>query len=413
MRRNPGFANLTAGYLFPEIARRRRAFAAAHPDVRLISLGIGDTTEPLTPHIASRLAEYAAGLGTPGGYSGYGDEQGLTALRERIAAVVYGSRVGPDEVFVSDGAKCDIGRLQLLFGRDVEVAVQDPSYPVYVDGSVIIGAAGTYDDGARGGHPGYAGIRYLPCTPENGYFPDLGDLPESGLIYFCSPNNPTGAVFSRQDLEMLAELAKERNLWLLSDEVYREFVYDGGRHTGILNIPGIEDRAIMMDSISKRFSACGARIGCVVCRNREVMQAMLKLGQARLCPPTIEQVGAIAAYRSIDKYIKKMIAEYQRRRDVVCEELAKIDGAVFRKPAGAFYIMPQLPIDDSNRFAEFMLTEFSVDGATTMVAPGDGFYADPAKGKREVRIAYVLKEADLRKAMQILAKGVEAYQRKR
>ncbi len=230
---------------------------------------------------------------------------------------------------------------------------------------------------------------------------------------YCSPNNPTGAIFTRPDLEMLAGLAREKGLWLLADEVYREFTYDGGFHTSILHLAGIEDRAIMMDSISKRFSACGARVGCVVCRNPEVMQAMLKFGQARLCPPTIEQVGAIAGYQTIDKYLKKMIAEYQRRRDVVCEELAKIPGAIFRKPAGAFYIMPHLPIDDADKFAQWMLTDFSLEGATTMVAPGDGFYATPGQGRQEVRLAYVLNENDLRKALRILAKGIEAYNRRK
>lgn len=336
----------------------------------------------------------------------YGPSLGLPELRQEIKRY-FEQRDAPlsiDDIMVTTaGSEAIVFSLLAVGDPGDEVLVPEPFYTNY------------------NGFASMADMKIVPVPTdvETGFaLPSRSEFAKritkkTRAILFCSPNNPTGAVFSRQDLEMLAELAKERNLWLLSDEVYREFVYDGGRHTGILNIPGVEDRAIMMDSISKRFSACGARIGCVVCRNKEVMQAMLKLGQARLCPPTIEQVGAIAAYRSIDKYMKKMIAEYQRRRDVVCEELAKIPDAVFRKPAGAFYIMPQLPIDDSNKFAEFMLTEFEVDGATTMVAPGDGFYADPQKGKREVRIAYVLKESDLRRAMQILAKGVETYQRKR
>ncbi len=303
MRRNPGFANLTAGYLFPEIARRRRAFAAAHPDVRLISLGIGDTTEPLTPHIASRLAKYAAGLGTPGGYSGYGDEQGLTSLRERIAAVVYGSRVGPDEVFVSDGAKCDIGRLQLLFGRDVEVAVQDPSYPVYVDGSVIIGAAGTYDDGARGGHPGYAGIRYLPCTPENGYFPDLGDLPESGLIYFCSPNNPTGAVATHAQLAALVAAARQRGSVIVFDAAYAEYIRDPELPRSIFEVDGARECAIEVNSFSKPVGFTGVRLGWTVVPKELRFDdgASVNADWNRLCttvfngPSNIAQHGGLAA----------------------------------------------------------------------------------------------------------------------
>lgn len=317
MRRNPGFANLTAGYLFPEIARRRRAFAAAHPDVRLISLGIGDTTEPLTPHIASRLAEYAAGLGTPGGYSGYGDEQGLTALRERIAAVVYGSRVGPDEVFVSDGAKCDIGRLQLLFGRDVEVAVQDPSYPVYVDGSVIIGAAGTYDDGARGGHPGYAGIRYLPCTPENGYFPDPGDLPESGLIYFCSPNNPTGAVATHAQLAALVAAARQRGSVIVFDAAYAEYIRDPELPRSIFEVDGARECAIEVNSFSKPVGFTGVRLGWTVVPKELRFDdgASVNADWNRLCTTVFNGASNIAQHGGLAALDEEGLAEMRTLTD--------------------------------------------------------------------------------------------------
>jgi len=317
MRRNPGFANLTAGYLFPEIARRRRAFAAAHPDVRLISLGIGDTTEPLTPHIASRLAKYAAGLGTPGGYSGYGDEQGLTALRERIAAVVYGSRVGPDEVFVSDGAKCDIGRLQLLFGRDAEVAVQDPSYPVYVDGSVIIGAAGTYDDGARGGHPGYAGIRYLPCTPENGYFPDLGDLPESGLIYFCSPNNPTGAVATHAQLAALVAAARQRGSVIVFDAAYAEYIRDPELPRSIFEVDGARECAIEVNSFSKPVGFTGVRLGWTVVPKELRFDdgASVNADWNRLCTTVFNGASNIAQHGGLAALDEEGLAEMRTLTD--------------------------------------------------------------------------------------------------
>lgn len=368
--------------------------------LKVYHLNIGQPDIPTPPEIMEAIKGYREEV------LAYGPSLGLPELRQEVKKYFerHDVLLSPDDIMITTaGSEAIIFALLAVGDPGDEVLVPEPFYTNY---------------------NGFASMADMVLVPvptdvETGFsMPSPSEFARritkrTRAILFCSPNNPTGAVFSRQDLESLAQLARDRNLWLLSDEVYREFVYDGARHTGILNISGIEDRAIMMDSISKRFSACGARIGCVVCRNQKVMQAMLKLGQARLCPPTIEQVGAIAAYRSIDKYLKKMIAEYQRRRDVVCEELAKIPGAVFRKPAGAFYIMPQLPIDDANKFAEFMLNEFEVNGATTMVAPGDGFYADPAKGKREVRIAYVLKEADLRQAMQILARGVEAYQRKR
>ena len=264
IKRNPGFTNLTAGYLFPEIARRRREYLAAHPDAKLISLGIGNTTEPLTPHIDQGLVEYSRRLSTKEGYSGYGDEQGLTALRERIAAVLYGGRITADEVFVSDGAKCDIGRLQLLFGREVEVSVQDPSYPVYVDGSVIIGAAGPYGDGKNGGHAGYAGVRYLPCTAENGYFPDLTRLPENGLVYFCSPNNPTGAVATKDQLSALVEAAFKKESIIIYDAAYAEYIRDPSLPKSIFEIDGARECALEVNSFSKPIGFTGVRLGWTV-----------------------------------------------------------------------------------------------------------------------------------------------------
>jgi LL-diaminopimelate aminotransferase len=258
IKRNKGLANLTAGYLFPEIGRRRREFAAAHPEAKIISLGIGNTTEPVTPHIDAGLIEGARRLGTLAGYSGYGDEQGLTELRERIAAVFYDGKMAADEVFVSDGAKCDIGRLQLLFGSSVEVAVQDPSYPVYVDGSVLIGAGGAWQG------TGYAGIRYLPCTAANDYFPDLDLLPTDGLVYFCSPNNPTGAVANRAQLTALVEAARQRGTVIVFDAAYAEYIRDPALPKSIFEIPGARECAIEVNSFSKPIGFTGVRLGWTV-----------------------------------------------------------------------------------------------------------------------------------------------------
>ncbi|HCM27687.1 MAG: LL-diaminopimelate aminotransferase [Treponema sp. GWB1_62_6] len=256
--RNYGLSNLTAGYLFPEIARRRREFSAAHPDAKIISLGIGNTTEPLTAHIDSGLTEGARRLGTASGYSGYGDEQGLTALRERIAAAFYGGKIASDEVFISDGAKCDIGRLQLLFGPEVEVAVQDPSYPVYVDGSVLIGAAGEWTGS------GYEGITYLPCVAANGYFPDLSALPEDGIVYFCSPNNPTGAVATRSQLSSLVKAATEKGAIIIYDAAYAEYIRDPALPKSIYEIEGARSCAIEVNSFSKPIGFTGVRLGWTV-----------------------------------------------------------------------------------------------------------------------------------------------------
>ena len=211
IERNEGFANLSAGYLFPEVAKRRREYQAKHPDAKIISLGIGNTTEPLTPHISKAMADYAKALGTAKGYSGYGDEQGNTELRAKIAEVLYKGMASADEVFISDGAKCDIARIQTLFGRKVKVSVQDPAYPVYVDGSVVAGAAG------KSGKNGYKGITYLPCTAENKFFPELEKIPENSLIYFCSPNNPTGACATKAQLKKLVDYANKNGCIIIFD----------------------------------------------------------------------------------------------------------------------------------------------------------------------------------------------------
>jgi LL-diaminopimelate aminotransferase len=260
--RNPCIANIKAGYLFPEIARRRREFIAGHPETsrpehRIISLGVGNTTEPILPHIDASLVEGARQLGTMEGYSGYQDE-GLLALREKISGVFYRKAFGPDEIFISDGAKCDIGRLQLLFGAKTPVAVQDPSYPVYVDGSVLIGAAGGWAE------TGYRGITYLPCTAENGYFPDLSPLPRDGIFYFCSPNNPTGATATREQLAALVKAAREKGVVVIFDAAYAEYIRDPALPKSIFELEGARDCAIEVNSFSKPAGFTGVRLGWTV-----------------------------------------------------------------------------------------------------------------------------------------------------
>ena len=255
--RNPGMAHLKAGYLFPEIAKRRAAFAQAHPEAKIISLGVGNTTEPILPHINRGLVEAARQLGTVEGYSGYSDE-GLMSLRERISQVFYGGRFTADEIFISDGAKCDIGRLQLLFGAGTEVAVQDPSYPVYVDGSVLIGAAGPWAG------TGYQGIRYLPCTAENRYFPDLSLLPPQGLFYFCSPNNPTGTTATREQLSALVTAARQKGAFIVFDAAYSEYIRDPAVPKSIFEIPEARTCAIEVNSFSKSAGFTGVRLGWTV-----------------------------------------------------------------------------------------------------------------------------------------------------
>jgi LL-diaminopimelate aminotransferase len=257
LKRNTCIANIQAGYLFPEIARRRREFAASHPDAKIISLGVGNTTEPILPHIDEGLVEGARRLGTAEGYSGYQDE-GLLSLREKISAVFYRNTFTAEEIFISDGAKCDIGRLQLLFGAGTKVAVQDPSYPVYVDGSVLIGAASSWNG------TGYGGIVYLPCTAENNYFPDLSLLPADALVYFCSPNNPTGAAASREGLVSLVQAAREKGCIIIFDAAYSEFIRDVGLPKSIYEIEGSKSCAIEVNSFSKPAGFTGVRLGWTV-----------------------------------------------------------------------------------------------------------------------------------------------------
>lgn len=256
LTRNEGFANLTAGYLFPEVAKRRKAYQEKHPDAKIISLGIGNTTEPITPHIAKAMSDYVNKLTTKEGYSGYGDEQGLTSLRKKIAEVLYKDMATEDEVFISDGAKCDIARIQSLFGRNVKIAVQDPAYPVYIDGSVIIGAAGKAKS-----EGGYEGVTYLPCTAENNFFPDLSVIKPNTLIYFCSPNNPTGSASSREQLTSLVDYALKNECIIIYDSAYYSFIRDNNLPRTIYEIPGARKCAIEINSFSKLAGFTGIRLG--------------------------------------------------------------------------------------------------------------------------------------------------------
>ncbi len=255
LRRNPRLANLKAGYLFPEIGKRRREFQASRPEAKIISLGIGNTTEPLTPRISAALEAEARRLGTLEGYSGYGDDYGLEVLRGKIAQVMYKGIVKHEEIFISDGAKCDIGRVQTLFGADIPVAVQDPAYPVYVDGSVLSGAVGGM------GESGYLGITYMPCLPENDFFPDLTTIPEGGLVYFCSPNNPTGAVADRAQLTALVEVCRRKGCIIIYDSAYAEYIKDPSLPKSIFEIPGSRECAIEISSFSKPIGFTGVRLG--------------------------------------------------------------------------------------------------------------------------------------------------------
>ncbi|MBN1994351.1 MAG: LL-diaminopimelate aminotransferase [Anaerolineae bacterium] len=264
VQRNKNIAKLQAGYLFPEISRRCRALLEKNPAAKIISLGIGNTTKPLTPHLVDALKKAALGLGTPEGYSGYDDDakgqELLQNLKTRLAEKWYHGLVGPNEVFISDGAKCDCGRLQVLFGAEVSVAVQDPAYPVYVDGSVIAGATGSYDR-ERGL---FNNIVYMRCAPENNFFPNLAGLPPTDLIYFCSPNNPTGAVSNKTQLQALVDFARQNKSIIIFDAAYAAFVRDEALPKSIFEIEGSRAVAIEVNSFSKPIGFTGVRLGWTV-----------------------------------------------------------------------------------------------------------------------------------------------------
>jgi len=332
----------------------------------------------------------------------YGPSAGLTSLRKKFAE--YYSRfdisVTHDNILVTTGgSEAIIFALMAVCDPGDEVIIPEPFYTNY------------------NGFAVEAGVNVIPVTS---YIKDDFQLPpiqsiadkitdKTRAIMICNPNNPTGYVYSKEELEMLRRIVIEKNIFLLSDEVYREFVYDGEEHHSVMNLEGIDDRTIMLDSISKRYSACGARIGMIVCRNAQVIETCLNFGMARLCPPTIEQVGTEAGIDTPAEYIEEVIKEYTERRNVMVEALQKMPGVIAPNPKGAFYLVVKLPVDDADRFATWLLTNFDIDNETVMVAPANGFYSTCGYGENEVRIAYVLNVEDIKKSMKILAEALKEY----
>ena len=260
-------------------------------------------------------------------------------------------------------------------------------------------------------------IRVVPVVSslsENFALPPIADFEKligskTKAIVICNPGNPTGYLYTIEELEALSALVKKHNIFLIADEVYREFTYEGAVHHSILTLEGIADYAIVIDSVSKRYSMCGARIGCLVSKNKAFIDTAMKFAQARLSPPTYAQIAAEAALDTPTSYFKTVNTEYQKRRDVLISGLKKIPGVAVANPRGAFYCVVALPVADADNFAKWLLDSFSVGGKTIMVAPAAGFYATPGLGKNEIRIAYVLEEQQLITAIEILKKALEVY----
>lgn len=332
----------------------------------------------------------------------YAQSPGRDELRDAISSY-YTSWDIPyerDDIYITNGGSEALSfAVQAICDAGDNILVPEPFYANY----------NTFANAVL------ANITPIPTKAEEGFHLPPENVIEGLInsrtrgIWVSNPGNPTGAVYTPKEIDMLAHLAKKHDLFLIADEVYREFTYDGDRFTSLAHNKDVLDRVIMVDSVSKRFSACGARIGCIAIKNKEFMAQVLKLCQARLCVSTLEQVGAAALYSTPKKYLEDVNAEYKMRRDTLYKGLKEIDGVICEEPKGAFYIMAKLPVDDSEKFIIWMLENFDINGETTMGAPGGGFYATPNTGLNEMRLAYVLKNEDLIKAAHILKQAIAAY----
>ena len=332
----------------------------------------------------------------------YSHSAGNESYRKKLSAfyIKSGLPINIEDIIITTG-----GSEALLFAMgstmDVndEIIIPEPFYANYngfstASGVTVVPVISSIDSGFA--LPAIADFEKLITS-------------KTKAILICNPGNPTGYLYSLEEMQQLAALVKKHDLFLIADEVYREFTYDGDKHYSVMNFPEIAENAIMIDSVSKRYSMCGARIGCIVSKNKAVMNAAMKFAQARLSPPTIEQIAAEAALDTPQSYFDEVISEYRERRDTLVAELNKIDGVKVANPKGAFYCIAQLPIDSADKFARWLLETFDFNGETVMVAPAAGFYSTEGVGLNEVRIAYVLKKDDLIKSVQILKHGIAAY----
>ena len=362
-----------------------------------LNIGQPDLTTPQAYYDAIRMFDH--------GTLAYAESPGMPLLIDSIRD--YYKKIGvdlePEDVLITTGGS-EALLLTFLSILDpyTEVIIPEPYYPNY---TTFVHAAG-------------GRIRALHTSPEEGYrYADRKRIEKlitnnTRAIMITNPGNPTGVVLDESEMRMIADVAKEHDLFLICDEVYREFCYDDkfGVPT-MARFRDIDENLVIIDSVSKRFSACGARVGCVVTKNKDLQQALLKFCQSRLSVATIDQVGAAALYSVDHEFFRKSKAEYRQRRDTVVSRLREIPGVLVEEPMGAFYVMARLPVDDSDKFQRWLLEKFDDNGDTVMFAPGAPFYETPGMGINEVRIAYVRKQRDLERAMELLAKGIERYQK--
>ncbi|NBY40557.1 MAG: pyridoxal phosphate-dependent aminotransferase [Flavobacteriia bacterium] len=332
----------------------------------------------------------------------YSHSAGNESYRIKLAASYQkqGIPVNVEDILITTGgSEALIFAMLCTCNPGDEIIIPEPFYANYTSFAVI------------------AGVKVIPVTSkiENGFaLPPIEEIamkitPRTKGIVICNPGNPTGYLYSKTELEMLGEMVKKHDLFLFADEVYREFCYDGAVPHSVLNLQGLSEHVIMIDSVSKRYSMCGARIGALVSKNKEVMAAALKFGQARLSPPTIDQVAAEAALDTPQSYFDNVVQEYVERRNIMVDGLNSIPGVYCPKPSGAFYCVARFPVADAEKFCIWLLQSFEFEGQTVMMAPANGFYSSENAGKNEVRIAYVLNQDSLKKSVECLRHALEQY----
>lgn len=332
----------------------------------------------------------------------YSHSAGFESYRKGLAN--YYQKVGinidhSDVMVTTGGSEALLFALNTCMDNGDEIIIPEPFYANYNGFSIS------------------AGVKVKPITTSinDGFaLPAIEEFeklitPNTKAILICNPGNPTGYLYSKEELETLRDIVIKHDLFLFADEVYREFCYDGNTHHSVLNIEGLEQHAVVIDSTSKRYSLCGIRVGCLISKNKEVMTTALKFAQARLSPPTFGQVAGEAALSTPTEYFDEVSEEYVARRDLLIEGLNKIEGVICPKPKGAFYCIAQLPVDNADKFAQWLLEEFDHNGKTLMVAPAAGFYSTPNTGTNQVRIAYVLNQDSLTQAIECLDKALEVY----
>ncbi len=332
----------------------------------------------------------------------YSHSAGIPSYRKKLVDYYkkHDIHISADEIIIgAGGSEAILFAMNSCMDPGDEIIIPEPFYANY------------------NGFAVNAGLKVVPIPSriENGFaLPPITEFekaitPKTKAIIICNPNNPTGYLYSRAELETLKDIVLKYDLFLFADEVYREFCYDGKKHFSVMQLDGLDQNVVLIDSVSKRYSACGIRIGALISKNRELMSTALKFAQARLSPPTFGQVAAEAAIETPESYFENVIKEYVARRDVVVESINKIPGSFCPNPAGAFYVVARLPIDDSDRFCQWLLEDFNYRNQTVMLAPATGFYASQGKGLDEVRISYVLKVEDLKNAMKCLEEALKVY----